>query len=383
MPDDTKLQSRFPENGIMSLLDVHRTHNLAGSTGQDLELRDLIGADQMEAFLAMPLGYGSSRGDPELRALIAARCGAEAEQVLVTQGAALALFLTNFELCSPGDEILVGTPCYPPALDALRATGARLTTFPLSFETGFRLDTQAFSKALTTSTKLISLASPQNPGGVSLPRETIETLIEIAAAQAPDAYIILDETFREATYGRPPQPSVAGISDRVVTLSSISKAYGAPGLRIGWLTTGDEALYERLRIAKTNTVISASVVDEKLAVLLFHKLDGIMEQRNADLTAAFSIMARWVEGNEDLIEWVRPDGGALCCLRLPEKIYSDAAVEHFYRSLESHDLQVSDGRWFGEEQRIIRIGFGYLPPDQLQAALEALRQALAACSTHG
>ncbi len=376
MPDGATSKSRFPENGIMSLLEIHRRHNLAGSTGRDLKLSDLIGAVELEAFLAMPLDYGTSRGDPELRALIGARCGINPEKVLVTQGAALALFLTNFELCDPGDEILLATPCYPPAFDALRATGARIQPLPLTFESGFRLDTQALSGALTAKTKLISLASPQNPGGVSLPRETIETVVEIAAKQAPDAYVLVDETFREATYGSAPQASVASLSERIVTLSSISKAYGAPGLRIGWLTCGDDALYERLRIAKTNTVISASVVDEALAVLLFKKLDRIMEQRNETLAKAFARMSDWVEAHQHLINWVKPDGGALCCLRLPESAYSDAAVEGFYQSQEKYDLQISDGRWFGEDQRVIRIGFGHLPLEGLDAALEALGLAL-------
>ncbi|WP_282607051.1 pyridoxal phosphate-dependent aminotransferase [Pelagibius sp. Alg239-R121] len=380
MPDGLSSQSRFPKNGIMSLLDIHRRHNLAGSTGQDLQLRDLITPEELEAFLSMPLGYGSSRGDPELRTLIGARCGIDQEKVLITQGAALALFLTNFELCNPGDEIVVATPCYPPSIDSLRATKAQIRPLPLTFKSGFRLDTQALSNALTPKTKLVSLASPQNPGGVSLARETIETVVDIVSMQAPDAYVVVDETFREATYGSPPQASVANLSKRIVTMSSISKAYGAPGLRIGWLTSGDEALYERLRIAKTSTVISASVVDETLAVMLFKKLDGIMEQRNATLAKAFDLLEDWVSTHKDLIEWVRPDGGALCCMRLPESRFSEAAVDRFYESQEDYDLQISDGRWFGEEQRVIRIGFGYLSLERLEAALTALHQALWDCS---
>lgn len=379
MPDGPSSESRFPRNGIMSLLDIHRRHNLAGSTGQDLQLRDLLSAGELESFLSLPIGYGSSRGDPRLRELIATRCGVDPEEVLITQGAAMALFLTNFELCDPGDEIVVATPCYPPAIDALRATGAQIRPLELTFASGFQLDTQALSKLLSPRTKLISLASPQNPGGVSLPRETIETMIELAAAQAPQAYVIVDETFREAIYGEAPKPSVAGLSSRVVTMSSISKAHGAPGLRIGWLTTRDPQLYERLRIAKTNTVIAASVVDEALAISLFEKHDHIMEERGKALAQAFSMLENWVAAHGETIDWVRPDAGALCCLRLPEALFSDSAVERFYARQQDYDLQISDGRWFGEEQRVIRIGFGYLTPDRLAAALDALSRALSDC----
>lgn len=383
MPDGPAPESRFPKNGIMSLLDVHRRHNLAGSTGQDLQLRDLLAPEELEAFLSMPIGYGTSRGDPALRAAIAARCGVDYAEVLITQGAAMALFLTNFELCGPGDEIVVATPCYPPAIDALRATGAAIRPLEISFASGFQLDNQALSQVLSPRTKLVSLASPQNPSGVSLSRENLEAVIELVAAQAPSAYVIVDETFREATYGRSSQPSVAGLSDRIVTMASISKAHGAPGLRIGWLTCRDKELYERLRIAKTNTVISASVVDEALAVSLFHKLDPIMEKRGEALSKAFKILESWVTDHGNLIDWVKPDAGALCCLRLPERVFSDAAVERFYQRQEHYDLQISDGRWFGEEQRVIRIGFGYLPPDRLSEALAALHQALSDCKHLG
>ncbi|NKB50414.1 MAG: aminotransferase class I/II-fold pyridoxal phosphate-dependent enzyme [Alphaproteobacteria bacterium] len=371
---------RFPKNEIISLLDVHRRHNLAESTSSDLILHELVDQSDLESLLELRLGYGTSKGNLTLRKLIADRVGVNPDDVLVTQGAALSLFLTNFELCGTGDEIIVATPCFPPTIDAMRATGATISPFKLSFEESYQIDEAAFISTLNPKVKLVSIASPQNPSGVSIPQATVKRLVEAVRARAPDAFLVVDETYRDATYDGNAMPSVAGVSDRIITTSSISKAYGAPGLRIGWLTTQSADLYERLTFAKLNTVISASVVDEALTEILFNKLDVILADRRSALSEALDRLSRWVSDHSHLAEWVRPDAGALCCVRLCHDAFSDNAVDAFYTVLEAHDLQVADGTWFGEEKRVFRLGFGYLPLNDFMVALEVLSATLSTTS---
>lgn len=371
---------RFPKNEIISLLDVHRRHNLAESTSSDLILHELVDQSDLESLLALRLGYGTSKGNLTLRKLIADRVGVNPDNVLITQGAALSLFLTNFELCGTGDEIIVATPCFPPTIDAMRATGATILPFKLSFEEGYQIDEAAFISTLNPKVKLVSIASPQNPSGVTIPQATVIRLVEAVQAKAPKAFLVVDETYRDATYDGNAVPSVAAFSDRIITVSSISKAHGAPGLRIGWLTTQSADLYERLKFAKLNTVISASVVDEALAEILFNKLDVILTDRRSVLSEALHLLSHWVSDHSHLVEWVRPDAGALCCVRLRRDAFPAKAVSAFYAVLEAHDLQVADGTWFGEEKRVFRLGFGYLPVSDFMGALEALSQALSATS---
>jgi aspartate/methionine/tyrosine aminotransferase len=367
---------RFPKNEIISLLDVNRRHNLAESTSVDLKLGELVDQSNMEGLLELRLGYGSSKGNLTLRQLIADRVGVDPDNVLITQGAALSLFLTNFELCGPGDEIIVATPCFPPTIDAMRATGATILPFKLRFEEGYQIDEAALISMLNPKVKLVSLASPQNPSGVSTPPATIMRLVAAIQVKAPDAFLVVDETYRDATYDEHAFTSVAAISDRIVTTSSISKAHGAPGLRIGWLTTQSAVLYERLTFAKLNTVISTSVVDEALAEILLNKLDAILATRRSALSQALNLLDQWVSNPSHLVEWVRPDAGALCCVRLRDDAFPAKAVDAFYAGLEAHDLQVADGSWFGEDKRVFRLGFGYLPLSNFPAALEALSRAL-------
>lgn len=374
---------RFPKNEIISLLDIHRRHNLGESTSRDLTLRELIDRSDFERLLDLRLGYGSSRGRPELRKLIADRLGVDPKSVLVTQGAALSLFLTTFELCRTGDEIIVATPCFPPTIDAMRATGATVVRFELKFEEGYGIDKTRFASMLNPKVKLVSIASPQNPSGVTIPQDTIANLVDVVSAKAPEAFLVVDETYRDATYEEREIPSVAALSDRIITTSSISKAHGAPGLRIGWLTTQSTDLYERLTFAKLNTVISTPVIDEVLAEVLFGKLDAILANRRKHLSRALDVLDGWASGHSHLVEWVRPDAGALCCVRLRRDAFSDKAVEAFYAALETYDLLVAGGTWFGEEKRVFRLGFGYLPLVDFPAALDALSETLASTADDG
>ena len=76
------------------------------------------------------------------------------------------------------------------------------------------------------------------------------------------------------------------------------------------------------------------------------------------------------------VDWVRPDAGALCCVRLNPAVFDDAAVTRFYDGLARHDVRVAPGTWFGDEQRVFRLGFGFMPMADLEAGLAALTSTL-------
>ena len=104
----------------------------------------------------------------------------------------------------------------------MRATGATILPFKLSFEEGYQIDEEAFISTLNPKVKLVSIASPQNPSGVSIPQATVKRLVEAVQAKAPEAFLVVDETYRDATYDGHAIPSVAALSDRIITTSSIS-----------------------------------------------------------------------------------------------------------------------------------------------------------------
>ena len=376
-------QGRFPYNEIITLLDVNRPFNLAESTSQDLTVGDVLDMAGLETLRGLKLGYGRSAGSVELREEIAKACKVPAEYVVTTQGTALGLFLLAFEICRPGDEAVLMTPCFPPSRDCLVGAGVSVREVQLTFENSFQLDLDAVAASLSAKTKLVSLASPQNPSGVRTSRAEIEKLLALLESQAPQAILFIDETYREATYGNDAVPdSFAGMHPRIVTGSSVSKALGAPGLRTGWLTVADADLRSRLVIAKMNTVISGSVLDEALATALLRHRESVLAPRRKLLGDGLAELATWCEAEHARIEWIRPHGGALCCLRLRTKSFDAAAVSRFWALLPQHDLQLASGAWFGESDRVLRLGFGYLPPGRLGQALAALSTVLDAAAVN-
>jgi len=377
MAAEGQWRGRFPHNDIISLLEVNRPFNLAESTSQDLtfgELLDLVGPSTVRG---LRLGYGAAQGLPALREAVAEMCGILPSQVLTTTGAALGLYLLAVELCRPGDEVVLFTPCFPPARDALAGSSVNVRTVPLRFENGYRVDIEAFAASLTPATRLVSLATPQNPSGVATPAETVDRMLAVMAEKAPDAFLYLDETYRSAAYGdNEVQPSNAGRDPRIITGASVSKAFGAPGLRTGWLTVDAPELMERLIIAKMNIVISGSPLDETLAAGLLGKAEAVLAPRRRLLRQALEMVENWQRELSPYVEWVKPDAGALCCVRLSPAHVGPEAVERFWAALPGHELQLASGTWFGEESNVFRLGFGYLPLDRLASALESLTEVI-------
>jgi len=376
-PQPQAWRGRFPYNEIISLLDVNRPFNLAESTSQDLTFGELLDVAGLENLRNLKLGYGKSAGSIELREEIAKACKVPVDQVLTTQGTALGLFLLAFEVCRPGDEAVLATPCFPPSRDCLIGAGVTVREVKLSFESGYRVDIDQIAAALSPRTRLISIASPQNPSGVQTPRSVVEKLLALLEERCPEAILFIDETYREAAYGDDAAAdSFANLHPRIVTGASVSKALGAPGLRTGWLTVPDADLRARLAIAKMNTVISGSVLDEALAAALLRERASVLAARRRLLTGALEQLTAWCVLERRRIQWIRPDAGALCCMRLRADAFNDIDVSTFWTLLPRHDLQLASGAWFGESQRVFRLGFGYLPPDLLGPALSALSSAM-------
>jgi aspartate/methionine/tyrosine aminotransferase len=368
--------AQFPANDIISLVGGAPRYDLAESVGPDLHLAELT--ETAADLGAMPLSYGSAAGDPRLREAIAAAHGVSADDVVTTMGGMHALFLLAFILCDRGGEAVTTSPLFPLARNALDAVGADVRVLPLTFDAGYRLDPAALRVLLTPATRLVSLASPQNPSGVAIPPDTLRAVIADMQERCPKAFLLVDETYREAAYGDDPvAESAVALSPRVIAVSSLSKCHGAPGLRLGFAVTRDKGLREQLVRGKFNTVISCSPLDEALALRVLAQQDRIIGARRKHLGEGVARTAAWAAAaNRDLVDWVWPDAGALSCLRLRPAVFDDAAIGRFRRALASEQVRLADGGWFGDEARVFRLGFGLLSTADLEIALARLTVAL-------
>lgn len=368
--------TKFPPNEILSLLDVNLKFNLAESTASNLRLGQIADDAFLSELKNLELGYGTSRGYEPLRKEIANRLSIPAETVMTTNGSSGSLFLTAFSLCNTGDEIITVSPNFPPTMDIITAIGATKKTISVTFEEGYELNLEKLSSALTERTRLVIFVTPHNPSGTSTPQITLETAITLIEQKSPRAYVLVDETYREATYGENQAArSMAGFSERVLTTASFSKCHGAPGIRLGWLTCHDPKLMQQLTLAKMNTVISGSVLDEMVGFHILKNSQNILNERKILLKKGVTIVENWVHKNTYFVDWVRPQNGALCCVRLKPEVFTDNEVDAFYTHATNAQVQLASGEWFGEQKRVIRLGFGFLPLHLLEQALLLLEEA--------
>jgi aspartate/methionine/tyrosine aminotransferase len=369
--------ARFAPNEIISLVEYKPEYELGESYGPSLSVSELLAEGSDGKFGDVLLEYGTPEGSAALRRAIAERHGAAPDDVVVTVGGAHALFVCSFILCERGDEALLASPVFPPTRASLDAVGAKVNVLQLGFSNAYRPDLAEFRALLSQRTRLVSIASPQNPSGVGFPQNVLREMLATMSRVCPDAYLLVDETYREATYGASPVAETACVlSPKVISIASLSKCHGAAGLRIGWAITRDEALRKQLVLGKFNSIISCSAVDEALALRVLEQSDSVMAQRRANLGDALRRTAAWVYRNERYVDWVRPEAGAMCCVRLKKAAFDDAAVARFYDELESAGTRVANGMWFGDEARVFRLGFGLLSPDTLEHALAAVTSAL-------
>ena len=345
------------------------TNNLSESSVSDRRLADL-GIDLTDGDLEeLLLCYGDHLGDPSLRAAVAAGGeGLGADDVIVTPGAAGALFATATALLEPGDHAVVVRTNYATNLETPRAIGAALDVVDLSFDDGWALDPERVAARVQPGvTKLISVTCPHNPTGTVMERAVLDALV--ALAEAAGAVLLVDETYRDLTHGAP-LPFAATLSPRVVSVSSMSKAYGLPGLRVGWLACSDDGLRETLLAAKEQMFICGATLDEAIAARVLERRDDVLAPILADVQRRLDVVRTWI-GAQDVFEWVEPRGGVVGLVRFAPDVRVD--TERFYDALlASHGTYVGPGHWFELDDRHFRLGYGWPTHAELHAGLAAL-----------
>lgn len=367
---------KFPANEIISLLDERLEYNLAESTNKDLILDEIWDDNFCDGLKNLKLEYGTSKGKRQLRQKIAKKLAVEEDQIAITNGSAFGIFLSMLCLCEIGDEVLTVQPNFPPIIDLIEGLGFQKVLIKLSFEKEYQIDIDELLNKVTNKTKLIILVSPLNPTGTIHSREEIKEISDRLNKRFPNCRLIIDETYREATYGNNTViPTYAGLRDNIITISSLSKCHGTPGLRIGWLQSSDKTFIEQVVIAKMNTVISNSVLDEFVAINVLNKEADILKSRSIHSSLGLELTKKWAKQNKEFINWIEPKAGALCCIKL-KKNYTKAGIENFYLSCKKLGIQIADGEWFGESKRYFRLGFGYMEIKKLKTALEMLTDLL-------
>jgi aspartate/methionine/tyrosine aminotransferase len=318
------------------------------------------------------LGYSQSDGTDDLRGAIAALYpGATEQNVIVTVGSSEANFIICWTLIRQGDAVAILEPTYRQTWGLAQNFGARVATFALSPELGWDLDPDHIERAIPTGTKLVVVTNPNNPTGRVLPDMTRQTILE--RARAAGAWLLCDEVYAgaELAAGEPTQ-SFWGGYDRTIVVSGLSKAYGLPGLRIGWIVAPPE--FKRELFARHDyTVICPPPLSDYLARMALGVREQILQRTRTILQKNYAELEAWLNGFDGAVDWWKPECGAICLVRYHSSL---GALDLAERIRSDQSILLAPGDHFGLPH-CIRMGYGN-DPTELRGALRQLGPALRA-----
>jgi len=318
--------------------EFNARHHLTASDMESLSLRDLLalGTDaDREAFEATSLGYTETWGAPDLRTAIAATYDTMAQDnILTLAGAGEGLYALARVLLGPNDHAIVPTPNYQSA-ETVPAAICETTGVPMRIEGGkWRLDIDAIKDAIRPNTRLISLNFPHNPTGALMPRADLNALITLARADG--IYILCDEVYRGVELDPNLQmPQIADVYERGISLNVLSKAYGLPGLRIGWLASPDRDVLQRVERYKHYLSICNAAPAERLGMIALAAREQIFARNRALLQRNLTAFEALLDDFPGLIDFSAPEGG---CVAYP-RYTGPGTVETFCADLiENHGI---------------------------------------------
>ncbi len=332
--------------------------DMSESGVRPVTLRELMamGLD-LDALLDTPLGYSQSNGTIPLRESLAALYpGATPAQIEVTNGTSEANYLLALALLRPGDEVAFEVPNYMQYRGLPESLGARLNCFRLRIDRDWEPDWDEFEQAMTPRTRLLYLSNPNNPTGSVLTRDAMRRIVH--KCEEVGAFLIADEVYQGAEINCNRTPGFWGMSDRVIITSGLSKAFGIPGVRIGWIVGPQGVIadcwsqHDYLTIGpnKISDAVALVAVQQDNREKLYARARSILQQN-------LPVMSQWVRSFDGFLEFRPPQAGALCLVRYGSKTPSLDLAE---RIRVNQSVLIVPGAHLGVEG-FLRIWLGGKP----------------------
>jgi aspartate/methionine/tyrosine aminotransferase len=300
------------------------------------------------------LGYTQSQGHPALRRAIAEIYeGIGPKDVLVVvpeEG----IFLLMNALLEPGDHVICTFPGYQSLYEVARAIGCELSMWQPDEDRGWSFDVARLEELLRTETRLVVVNTPHNPTGSLMSAEDLEAMVELVRAR--DAYLLSDEMYRfleiepESTL-----PAACELYERACSLFGLSKTFGLPGLRVGWIASKDRELLARVGALKDYTTICGSAPSEILAIMALQGRAAIIESQLRRVRSNIAVLDGFFDEFDDCLSWHRPRGGSICFPRLSVDRDASAFCEDL---IEESGIMLVPSTVFDYGERHVRIGFG-------------------------
>jgi len=332
--------------------------DMSESGVRPVSLRELaeMGLD-LDAVLNMPLGYSQSNGTIPLREELALQYpGATIDHLEVTNGTSEANYLLALALLRDGDEVAFEVPNYMQYGGVPISVGARIKTFRLAIERDWEPDWDEFERAVNPRTRLVYVSNPNNPTGSVLSRAAMERIVR--RCDEVGAYLLADEVYLGAEIYGERTPSFWGMSDRVIVTSGLSKAYGIPGVRIGWIAGPKDVIADCWSRHDYITIGPNKISDAVACIAVKpENREKLYARTRAILQANLPVMKQWAAGFEDFLTFREPRAGALCLMRYASPVPSFELCE---RIRVQQSVLIVPGAHLGLEG-FIRVWLGGRP----------------------
>ncbi|TDO67261.1 aspartate/methionine/tyrosine aminotransferase [Kribbella sp. VKM Ac-2571] len=343
-------------------------YHLTASDAQTLPMSELLAMaddDGRERWESLTLGYTETRGLPALREAIASTYAeVRPDDILCFAGAEEAIYLAMRTLLEPTDHAVVLTPNYQ-AAETIPLSVCDVTGVSLQSGEGWALDVDAVAAALRPNTRLVSVNFPNNPTGALPSPDAWSRLVQLCDERG--IILFSDEVYRGLEAD--PLPQATDLSGMAISLNVMSKAYGLPGLRIGWVACRDRTVLGRLERAKHYTTICNAGPSEVLALIALRARDRILERNRGIVARNLPLFAEFFGRYPDLFEFTAPDGGCVCYPRylgadgvesMCSELVEQAGVLLLPASIYSSELTATPTDRF-------RVGLGRSGPDEALA----------------
>lgn len=350
-------------------------YHMTASDAESLSIRDLLAmatTDEREEFENLWLGYTETFGAPDLREVIAEMyADRNSDEVLCFAGASEGIFAANRVILDRHSHAIAITPNYQ-SHESLPLAICDTSGVPLDPDDNWSLDIDRIAQAIKPNTRLLTINFPHNPTGANLPLERLAALV--ALCRKHGIYILSDEIFNGlGRSGTVHMPYITEIYERGLSLNVMSKAYGMPGLRIGWIASADKELLLKMERAKHYLSICNSAPSERLAKIALRNRAEILARNCKIIDDNLEKLNAFFERHTDLFDWRVSDA---TCMAFPRYLGADG-VEHFtQRLLEEAGVLLLPGSIYSSELAPtpldrFRIGFGRSAIDAGIAAMDA------------
>jgi aspartate/methionine/tyrosine aminotransferase len=383
----------FALERFQSIWENRVAWNVSESGVHPLKVSELIaGPANHDAILELELGYPQTNGTAELRETIAGMYpGATPDHIQVTNGGSEANCILLMRLVEPGDEVVCMTPNYMQGAGLARSLGVTVRPWRLR-ETAeghspeyaefadpktlkWAVDLDELKSLVNAKTRAILLCNPNNPTGARLAAETLDEICRIASSVG--AWVLDDEIYRGAEREADDTPTVWGRYERAIVSSGLSKAYGLPGLRIGWLAAPPELVTDLWAIHDYTTIAPGGINDRLARIALEPSRRATLLARTRGIIRTnYPLVRRWIE-RQDGLSHIAPEAGAIVFVRHTHPLRSSELTE---RLRAERSVLLAPGDYF-DLDGYLRIGFGS-DPKYLESALTLIGEFLSSVGAH-